>query len=168
VLARVVGAGASCDAHHLTAPHPDGAGAAAAIRAALEEWAEGETEGVALVHAHGTGTPLNDASEAAGLRAALGEDAGPPVTSAKGAIGHLLGSAGAIEAVAAVLAMLDGELQPTTGELPPDPGLGVDLVVGQPRPLIDARGCALSTNFAFGGANVALLIAPGDLGEPAA
>jgi 3-oxoacyl-[acyl-carrier-protein] synthase II len=180
VLARIVGAGASCDAHHMTAPEPAGEGAAAAIRVALEEcerWLEhdpsgaagrGAGRGVSLVHAHGTGTPLNDASEANALRHALldrGADGGPPpVTSAKGAIGHLLGSAGAIEAVATVLALLDGAVQPTAGRGIRDPELGVDLVQGAPRPL-DGSGrvaLGLSTNFAFGGANVALVVAEGD------
>ncbi|HVS15059.1 MAG TPA: beta-ketoacyl-[acyl-carrier-protein] synthase family protein [Thermoanaerobaculia bacterium] len=165
-LARIAGAGASCDAHHMTAPHPEGEGAAAAIRVALEEGGR-----VALVHAHGTGTPLNDASEAQALRRALlaGEGSGelPPTTSVKGAIGHLLGSAGAIEAVATVLALLDGELQPTAGGGAADPGLGVDLVLGAPRAVGSGEARGLSTSFAFGGANVALVIAtPEPTGEP--
>jgi 3-oxoacyl-[acyl-carrier-protein] synthase II len=167
VLAVVVGAGASCDAHHMTAPQPEGLGAEAAVVAALEESAL-DRRAITLVNSHGTGTPLNDASEASALRRVLSASAEgslPPVTSSKGAIGHLLGSAGAIEAVAAVLAMAEGELQPTAGEGAADPDLGLDVVVGVPRPLASGvRHTALSSNFAFGGSNVAVLLsAPGEL-----
>ncbi|HVS65594.1 MAG TPA: beta-ketoacyl-[acyl-carrier-protein] synthase family protein [Thermoanaerobaculia bacterium] len=171
VLAVVVGAGASCDAHHMTAPQPEGVGAAAAVVAALEE-SDLDPGAVSLVNAHGTGTPLNDSSEANALRAALGGSregsVEAPVTSSKGAIGHLLGSAGAIEAVATVLAIADRTLQPTAGGGPADPELGVDVVIGSPRPL-PAQGplVGLSTSFAFGGSNVAVLIGSPDGGESA-
>jgi 3-oxoacyl-[acyl-carrier-protein] synthase II len=170
ILAVVVGAGASCDAHHMTAPQPEGVGAAAAVFAALEEGAL-DPGAVTLVNAHGTGTPLNDSSEASALRSVLSAAENgvvPPVTSSKGAIGHLLGSAGAIEAVAAVLAICDRALQPVAGEGPADPELGLDVVVGSPRPLAaGAPAVALSTSFAFGGSNVALLIAAPELASGA-
>lgn len=102
-LARLLGAGASCDAHHMTAPDPSGLGVARAIHAALAD-AGLEPAQIDFVNAHGTGTPLNDAAEWAALAEVFGERAGRiPVASTKGAVGHLLGSAGAIEAVAAVL-----------------------------------------------------------------
>jgi len=157
-LAELLGWGASCDAHHMTAPHPEGIGAAAAISAALAD-AGLEPDAVAFVNAHGTGTPHNDSAEARALTSVFGGRSGPlPVTATKAAVGHLLGSSGAIEAVATVLALLDGAVQPTPGEEPADPDLGVDLVVGHPRPLAGS-GVGLSTSFAFGGANAALVLA---------
>lgn len=157
-LAELLGWGASCDAHHMTAPHPEGFGAAAAISAALAD-AELDPGAVTFVNAHGTGTPHNDSAEARALASVFGGRSGPlPVTATKAAVGHLLGSSGAIEAVATVLALLDSAVQPTPGDEPADPDLGVDLVVGRPRPLAGS-GVGLSTSFAFGGANAALLLA---------
>jgi 3-oxoacyl-[acyl-carrier-protein] synthase II len=156
-LALLLGAGASCDAHHMTAPHPEGEGAALAIRRAL---ADAEIEGaeVAFVNAHGTGTPHNDVSEARAIAAVFGSRAPTvPVTAPKAAIGHLLGSSGAIEAVATVLALLDGAAQPTAGSGSADSELAVDLVLGEPRPLTGDVG--ISTSFAFGGANAVLVFA---------
>jgi 3-oxoacyl-[acyl-carrier-protein] synthase II len=157
-LAEVLGWGASCDAHHMTAPHPEGTGAAAAIRAALAD-AGVAPEAVGFVNAHGTGTPHNDVSEARALAAVFGERAPRlAVTANKGAVGHLLGSSGAIEAVATVLALVHGAVQPTAGDGEPDPDLGVDLVQGTPRPL-PPHAVAISTSFAFGGANAAVVLA---------
>ncbi|HUP22788.1 MAG TPA: beta-ketoacyl-[acyl-carrier-protein] synthase family protein [Thermoanaerobaculia bacterium] len=157
-LAELLGAGASCDAHHMTAPHPQGAGAAAAIRSALED-AGLDPTAVDFVNAHGTGTPLNDLAEWHALTAVFGERASElPVTSTKGAIGHLLGSAGAIEAVATVQSLLAGLIHPTSGEGPVDPAIGVDLVLGAPRE-VGRDAVALSTSLAFGGANAALILA---------
>ncbi|MEM8932326.1 MAG: beta-ketoacyl-[acyl-carrier-protein] synthase family protein, partial [Acidobacteriota bacterium] len=102
VLAEVIGHGASCDAHHMTAPHPEGAGAAAALNAALDDAVLG-ADAVDWINAHGTGTPHNDAAEWRALATVFGDRASDlPVTSTKGAVGHLLGSSGAIEAVATV------------------------------------------------------------------
>ena len=157
-LAELLGAGASCDAHHMTAPDPSGAGAAAAIRAALAD-ARLEPAAVDFVNTHGTATPHNDEAEAKALEAVFGtRTTRLPVTSVKGAIGHLLGSAGALEAVATVLALLDRAVQPTAGAEPADPALGVDLVVGAPRPL-PPHAVGLSTSLAFGGANAAVVLA---------
>lgn len=158
-LAVVAGAGASCDAHHMTAPDPTGAGVVRAIAAALDD-AGVPPEGIAFVNAHGTGTPLNDAAEWAALARVFGDRAGRlPVTSTKGNLGHFLGSAGAIEAVATVLCLLHGEVHPTPGEGPVDPDAPVDLVLGEPRP-VPLNGAALSTNFAFGGSNAAVILRP--------
>jgi 3-oxoacyl-[acyl-carrier-protein] synthase II len=142
----------------MTAPHPEGAGAAAAIAAGLED-AGLDADGVSFINAHGTGTPLNDTAEAHAVRTVFGDRAASlPVTGPKGALGHLLGASGAIEGVALVLALLDGAVQPTAGDDPADPDLGVDLVVGGPRPLPrDAVG--VSTSLAFGGANAAVVLA---------
>ena len=104
-LALLAGAGASCDAHHMTAPDPSGAGVARAVRAALADAAL-TADDIAFVNAHGTGTPLNDAAEWRALSAVFGARARRlPVTSTKGSVGHFLGSAGAIEAVATVLGL---------------------------------------------------------------
>ena len=100
----------------------------------------------------------NDVSEARALSEVFGARAHSlPVTAAKGSIGHLLGSSGAVEAVATVLALLDRAIQPTPGADPADPELGVDLVVGEPRP-IAAASVGISTSFAFGGANAAVVL----------
>lgn len=158
VLARLVGWGSTCDAHHMTAPHPEGAGAASAIAAGLAD-AGLEADTVSFINAHGTGTPLNDDAEAHALRAVFGRrTAALPVTAPKGALGHLLGASGAIEAVAVVLALADGAVQPTAGAASSDPDLGVDLVIGAPRPL-PAGAVGVSTSLAFGGANAAVVFA---------
>jgi 3-oxoacyl-(acyl-carrier-protein) synthase len=154
--AILAGAGASCDAYHMTAPDPAGRGVARAIRAALADAGLGP-DAVDFVNAHGTGTPLNDTAEWAALEAVFGERAARlPVTSTKGAVGHFLGAAGGIEAVATVLCLVHGEVHPTPGEGPVDAACPVDLVLGAPRPL--AARTALSTNFAFGGSNAAIVI----------
>jgi 3-oxoacyl-[acyl-carrier-protein] synthase II len=153
-LAILAGVGASCDAHHMTAPDPSGAGVVRAIRAALDD-AEMGAEAITFVNAHGTGTPLNDAAEWQALKTVFGARAAAlPVTSTKGNLGHFLGSAGAIEAVATVLCLLHGVVHPTPGAGIVESGAAadpVDLVLGAPRPV--PAGAALSTNFAFGGSN---------------
>jgi 3-oxoacyl-[acyl-carrier-protein] synthase II len=155
-LAILAGAGASCDAHHMTAPDPSGSGVARALRRALDDARTAPAE-IAFVNAHGTGTPLNDAAEWQALVRVFGERAGAvPVTSTKGAIGHLLGSAGAIEAVATLLCLRAGEVHPTPGGGEVDGECPADLVMGRPRPVPGARA-ALSANFAFGGSNAALV-----------
>ena len=160
VLAEVAGYGATSDAHHLTAPDPGGAGAASAIRAALAD-AGLEPEDVDYVNAHGTSTPLNDRAETNALKAALGEHARRiPVSSTKSAIGHLLGAAGAVEAVATVLALRDRVVPPTLGWAERDEGLDLDYVPGAARPLAPAAddAVALSNSFGFGGHNAVLCL----------
>jgi len=155
-LALLAGAGASCDAHHMTAPDATGAGAAAAIAAALADAGLDPAE-VAFVDAHGTGTPLNDAAEWRALERVFGERARTlPVTATKGSVGHLLGSAGAIEAVATVLGLMAGEVHPTPGGGEVDPAAPAALVAGRPLAVSDAAA-AVSTNLAFGGSNAALV-----------
>jgi len=159
-LALLAGAGASCDAHHMTAPDATGAGAAAAIAAALADAAI-DSAAVAFVDAHGTGTPLNDAAEWRALERVFGERARTlPVTATKGSVGHLLGSAGAIEAVATVLGLMAGEVHPTPGGGEVDPAAPAALVAGRPLPIAGgAGGAAVSINLAFGGSNAALVFA---------
>ena len=153
-LAELKGAGSSCDANHMTAPDPAGTGAALAITRALRD-AGLEPESVAFLNAHGTGTPLNDDAEFHAIESVFRERASRlPVVASKASLGHLLGAAGAIEALATVLSLQRGELDPTAGGGELDPALPVDLV-REPRPL--PSGVGLSTNLAFGGANSALV-----------
>ncbi len=154
VLARVVGFGASADAHHVTAPEPGGSGLEAAVRAAL---ADGDlTPGeVGHVNAHGTSTPLNDVTEAAVLARVFGDR--PAVTSTKGVTGHTLAAAGAIEAAYCVLALRDSVVPPTANLDTLDPAVAVDVVAGAARRVdLDV---VVSTSLGFGGFNAALALA---------
>jgi 3-oxoacyl-[acyl-carrier-protein] synthase II len=162
VLGEVAGYGATSDAFHLTAPDPDGAGAAAAMRAALADAGIGADD-LDYVNAHGTSTPLNDRAETVALKAVLGPRAQHvPVSSAKSAIGHLLGAAGAVEAVATLLALRDRIAPPTLGWEEPDEGLDLDYVPRSARPLKPRdgeRAIGLSNSFGFGGHNAVLVLA---------
>jgi len=155
-LALATGEAASCDAHHMTSPHPEGFGAAEAIRGALAD-ARLDPSEIDFVNAHGTGTPLNDAAECMALVTVFGDRAPDlPVTSTKALVGHLLGSAGALEAVATILCLLNREVHPMPDDGASDPGIRLRLVLGRPLRLARARH-ALSTSLAFGGANAALV-----------
>jgi 3-oxoacyl-[acyl-carrier-protein] synthase II len=130
VLGEVLGYGATADAHHITAPDPEGRGATKAIRHALAD-AGLSPEDVDYVNAHGTSTPLNDRAETAAIKSALGDHAARvPVSSTKSAIGHLLGAAGAVEAIATVLALREGLAPPTLGYEEADEDLDLDYVPG--------------------------------------
>jgi 3-oxoacyl-[acyl-carrier-protein] synthase II len=154
VLALLEGYGLSSDAHHATQPHPEGAGALACLKQALDGAGVGPAE-VDHVNAHGTATPANDAAEAKALAALLGERVSSvPVVSIKGAVGHCLGAAGAVEAAATVLALLHQEVPPNTGLLELDPGVALRVPVR--REPCDMRH-AVSINLAFGGNNAALV-----------
>jgi 3-oxoacyl-[acyl-carrier-protein] synthase II len=156
-LAELLGAGASCDAHHMTAPHPEGEGAMLAINQALRDAGVGPDD-IDFVNAHGTGTPLNDLSEWQAIKKVFGERAADlPVTASKGSVGHLLGCSGAIEMVSTVLSLRDGLVHRTPGGGEIDPATEIDLVLEEHRP-ISRAGLAVSTSFAFGGANGALVI----------
>ncbi len=162
ILGTVRGYGATCDAHHLTAPDPDGAGAARAITAALRD-AGLTAAAIDYVNAHGTSTPLNDRAETMALKTALGADAHRiPTSSLKSSIGHLLGAAGAVEAIATLLALGDRVAPPTLGYEQPDEGLDLDYVPGRARPLAarddDLPAVALSSSFGFGGHNAVLVL----------
>jgi 3-oxoacyl-[acyl-carrier-protein] synthase II len=160
VLGKLRGYGASADAHHLTAPDPSGGGPARAMRAAMKD-AGIEPGDVVYVNAHATSTKLNDAAETEALKIALGERAYQiPISSLKSSIGHLLGAAGAVEAVATILALRDRIAPPTLGLENPDEGLDLDYVPGSAKPLeIDGRpAIALSSSFGFGGHNAVLCL----------
>jgi 3-oxoacyl-[acyl-carrier-protein] synthase II len=165
ILGEVAGYGASSDAHHITAPEPTGRGATRAMLRALED-AGLLREDVDYVNAHGTSTPLNDRSETEAIKAALGVEASRvPVSSTKSAIGHTLGAAGAVEAVATVLALRDRMAPPTLNYGEPDEGLDLDYVPNEPKPLrVRANGdgpkpaVALSNSFGFGGHNAVLCL----------
>jgi 3-oxoacyl-[acyl-carrier-protein] synthase II len=168
VLGDVLGYGATSDAYHLTAPDPAGTGAAEAIRLALAD--AGVAPGdLAYVNAHGTSTPLNDRSETAALKAALGEAAfNVPVSSTKSSIGHLLGAAGAVEAIATVLALRERLIPPTLGFEEREEGLDLDYVPGSARVMANGNGSAgtahhpaigMSNSFGFGGHNAVLVLA---------
>ncbi|MFM7718921.1 MAG: beta-ketoacyl-ACP synthase II [Actinomycetota bacterium] len=151
VYAEICGYGASDDAYHITAPDPEGSGAAMAIRAALGD--AGLTPGdVDYVNAHGTSTPLNDAGETAALKAALGEDARRvAISSTKSMTGHMLGAAGAVEAAISCLAIDRGSIPPTIHHEFPDPACDLDYVPNVARQA-DVR-VAISNSFGFGGQN---------------
>lgn len=156
ILAELAGAGATCDAHHMSAPKDDGRGPLEAMRRALSDAGEAPSA-LSFVNAHGTGTPHNDSIEARALRELLGDRVRDvPVTSTKGLVGHLLGACGGIEAVACVLGLAHGEVHPTGDAGAPDPELGLDVVLGSVRRLATAR-VALSNNLAFGGNNCAVV-----------
>ena len=154
IIAEVCGYGNTCDAHHVTAPRPDGKTQSAAIKMALEE-AGYTSDDVLYINAHGTGTALNDASETAAFKLALGEDAYKAhISSTKGAIGHMLGAAGAIEAIASVLALRDGVVPPTINLTNPDPELDLDYT---PNTAVKADlTIAVSDSLGFGGHNGAV------------
>jgi 3-oxoacyl-[acyl-carrier-protein] synthase II len=161
ILGEILGYGATSDAYHLTAPDPAGTAAAGAMRAALDD-AGLTPDDIDYVNAHGTSTPLNDRSETIALKAALGDRAhSVPVSSTKSAIGHLLGAAGAVEAVATLLALRDRVAPPTLGLEEPDDELDLDYVPGSARPLERRNGhpaVALSNSFGFGGHNAVLCL----------
>lgn len=152
ILAELCGYGASCDAHHPTAPIEDGSGAEAAMRAAL---AEGRLLPalVDYVNAHGTGTTLNDAAESRAIIAAVGHDV--PVSSSKSYFGHTLGASGAVEAVVTVLALLHQIAPPTLRLHASAPDCPLDYIPLTPRPMRLTN--VLSNTFGFGGSNVSLL-----------
>jgi 3-oxoacyl-[acyl-carrier-protein] synthase II len=161
VLGEVAGFGSTSDAHHLTAPDPASGPAARAIEMALEDAAL-TPDDISYVNAHGTSTPLNDAAETLALKLALGEERAKriPVSSTKSTIGHLLGAAGAVEAVATIETLRARVIPPTLGYEVADPELDLDYVPGEARPLISSNGAptALSNSFAFGGHNVTLVL----------
>ena len=162
ILGEVAGYGSTSDAFHLTAPEPTGGPASRAIELALAD-AGVTAEDVSYVNAHGTSTQLNDAAETAALKRALGEARAKqiPVSSTKSAIGHLLGAAGAVEAVETLQVLATRVIPPTLGYEVPDPELDLDYVPGEARPLVAPNGgppLAISNSFAFGGHNVSLVL----------
>jgi 3-oxoacyl-[acyl-carrier-protein] synthase II len=153
VYAELAGYGATADAYHVTAPAPDGNGARRAMTQALER-ARLAPDRIGYINAHGTSTELGDAAETSAIKAVFGQDA-PPVSSTKSMTGHLLGGAGALEAVISVMALVDGVLPPTINYETPDPACDLDYVPNVAR---EARvDAVMSNSFGFGGHNATLL-----------
>lgn len=150
--ARVSSVGETSDAHSMSAPHPEGTGAARAMARSLEA-ACVEASSVGYVNAHGTGTEQNDAAESRAILATLPKDV--PVSSTKGLTGHMLGACGATEVAFTALAVMHGELPGSAGASPLDPALGIRVL---DRPLRTAVHVALSNSFAFGGSNATVVI----------
>jgi 3-oxoacyl-[acyl-carrier-protein] synthase II len=156
ILAEVLGSASNADAHHITAPSPNGAGAIACMELALEDAGLTPAD-IVHINAHGTSTPLNDMAEAQAVAALFGSP-GPIVTSTKGVTGHALGAAGAIEAVAVILAMQHGVIPPTAGHTTPDPEMpAINLATA---PTSWKPGPSLSNSFGFGGHNGTLVLGP--------
>lgn len=156
-LAEVVGYGTTNDAFHVSAPAENGAGAAACMRLALED-AGLEPHAIEYINAHGTSTKLNDSSETIAIKTVFGEAAyGIPVSSTKSMTGHLLGAAGALEAIFCIQALRTGVLPPTINYETPDPVCDLDYVPNQARRA--SPRIALSNSFGFGGHNASLILA---------
>ena len=156
IYAELAGAASTADAHHITAPAPDGAGAVACMELALSDAGISASD-VGHINAHGTSTPLNDLAESRAITKVFGEP-GPLVTSTKGVTGHGLGAAGAIEATAAALTIHHGLIPPTAGYEEPDPEINLRVVHGEPLPW--EPSAVLSNSFGFGGHNGCLILLP--------
>jgi len=155
IHAVLMGYGLSGDGQHMTAPDPEGKGAARAMQEALKDAGQSADE-VGYINAHGTATPANDAAETKAIKGVFGQRAGRiPVSATKSMIGHCLGAAGALEAVATVLAVRDDRIPPTIHYQTPDPECDLDYVPNQARDAVVY--IALSNSFAFGGNNTALV-----------
>ncbi|WP_265458921.1 beta-ketoacyl-ACP synthase II [Enterococcus sp. HY326] len=156
ILGEVVGYGANCDAYHMTAPTPDGSGAAKAMKLAMAEAGITPAE-VGYINAHGTSTPTNDVAESKAIKLALGDDyATPYVSSTKSMTGHLLGAAGGIEAAAALVALQEQFIPPTINVTELDPDVEVNVVINESKPAEITY--ALSNSLGFGGHNAVLCL----------
>ena len=157
IIAEVVGYGVTCDAHHITAPAPGGEGGARAMAQALEDAGHVAPEAVGYINAHGTSTPLNDRSETAAIKTVFGDHAYElAVSSTKSMTGHMLGAAGAVEAIFTALALRDQYLPATIGYVEADPDCDLDYVPSEGRAADIAY--ALSNSLGFGGHNACLLL----------
>jgi 3-oxoacyl-[acyl-carrier-protein] synthase II len=156
IYGEVVGYGATCDAYHMTSPAPDGEGGARAMSIAIKE-AGIKPEQVSYINAHGTSTPYNDKFETAAIKTVFGENAYKiPVSSTKSMTGHLLGAAGAVEAIVCIKAMEDSFLPPTIGYKTPDPECDLDYVPNEGR---EAKlEYTLSNSLGFGGHNATIIM----------
>ncbi|HXJ72765.1 MAG TPA: beta-ketoacyl-[acyl-carrier-protein] synthase family protein, partial [Candidatus Dormibacteraeota bacterium] len=155
ILGEICGYGASTDTHHLTQPHPQGTAALASMQAACAE-AGVKPGAIGYVNAHGTGTPLNDSAEAAAINSWAGDSAARlSVSSTKASIGHLLGAAGAVEAVVCLMALRGQWLPPTVTLRELDPICRFGVVT---QPTAANLEYALTNSFGFGGANASLVL----------
>ena len=152
ILAELVGYGTTCDAHHVTAPHPEGDGAIRAMRMALSE-ADLQPSDIGYINAHGTSTPPNDRIETLAVKKVFGT--GVPVSSTKSMTGHMLGAAGALEAMICVKTLQTGILPPTINYDDPDAECDLDYVPNAARSA--SVGVAMSNSFGFGGHNACLI-----------
>ena len=156
IAGEFVSYGVSADAHHLTQPRPDAAGAILAVRRALSE-GDVAAEEIDYVNAHGTGTPHNDAAETRAIKSVFGRRAyAIPVSSTKSMIGHCLGAAGALEALASLLAIREQFVPPTATLEHADPECDLDYVPKSSRP--GAPRTVLSNSYGFGGNNTSLIL----------
>ena len=154
IYGEVCGYGSTCDAHHITAPHPEARGGARAMTDAMAE-AGYSGEDLVYINAHGTGTPMNDVVETIAIKKALGEAAGKAlVSSTKSMTGHMLGAAGAVEAMACLLALKEGIVPPTINLLEQDEACSLNCVAGRAKEA--AITLALSNSLGFGGHNACL------------
>ncbi|MCL0067800.1 beta-ketoacyl-ACP synthase II [Peptococcaceae bacterium] len=154
IYAEIVGYGVTCDAYHITAPDPEGLGAAKAMKKAMDE-AGLTPEDISYINAHGTSTPLNDKLETLAIKKVFGKRAYDiPISSIKSMIGHLLGAAGGVEAVASVLTVFHGIIPPTINYENPDPECDLDYVPNKARE--SQINAVLSNNLGFGGHNVTI------------
>ena len=155
ILGEVAGYGATCDAHHITAPCPDGRGAAQAMTMALED-AGITPEQIGYINAHGTSTPLNDAGETLAVKKAFGDHAYKlAMSSTKSMTGHLLGASGAVEAIFTLMALKEGFLPPTIHYQVPDEQCDLDIVPNTGRS--QSISYAMSNSLGFGGHNASLV-----------
>ena len=156
IYATLAGAGTSSDAYHMAAPEPEGAGASTAMSLAVEDCGASPRE-IVHINAHATSTPAGDVAELAAIRRAFGSDAeGMAISGTKSMTGHLLGAAGALEAIFTVLAIHHRVAPPTINITELDPEVDLDIVRDEPRTLPDGPILALNNSFGFGGHNVAL------------
>ena len=155
IYAEVIGYGASCDAYHITAPDVDGVGAARSMQAALDD-AGLAPEEIDYINAHGTSTPLNDPMETRAIHSVFGKHAyRVPISSTKSMVGHLMGAAGAVEAIACTQSLVTGVIHPTINYETPDPECDLDYVPNKARQTNPRT--ALSNSFGFGGHNATLI-----------
>lgn len=156
IYGEIVGFGASTDAYHITAPEPEGAGAVAAMRAAIDDAAI-TPDAIDYINAHGTSTPMNDRIETTAIKTVFGDHANKlAVSSTKSMTGHLLGATGAVEAIFSVMALKDGFLPPTIGYKNPDPDCDLDIVPNEGREA--DLTYALSNGLGFGGHNAVVIM----------
>jgi len=158
IYAEIVGTGMTADAFHLTAPHPEGLGASNVMRFALQD-ANMEPKDIDYINVHGTSTPLGDISEAKAIVTVFGEDAFKlNISSTKSMTGHLLGAAGAIEAIASIMALVEDLVPPTINFKVPDPGIDPNLNLTINKAQKRKVNAAISNTFGFGGHNASIVL----------
>jgi 3-oxoacyl-[acyl-carrier-protein] synthase II len=156
IYAEVLGLGVSNDSFHMIEPDPQGEGAALALRRALRSSGIAPNE-VGYINAHGTSTPLGDVSETRAIKAVFGEKAyDVPISSTKSMLGHMMGAAGAVEAVACIMTLVEGVIHPTINYETPDPECDLDYVPNTARPA--KVRVAVSNSFGLGGQNAVLVL----------